>query len=330
MKRNLNFQEFSEILDRIENSSKFWELSKFQQDQKYIKQTSISFFDFLGFLDYDYSLNKISINKPQFIIIPSTGSLKAILIGGRSKIFVDELKVCCFKYEVNFEIIPQRSQLDIYYLPDLIRLTPANCKSSTEACKKLQAIASELNIEFKTIERPYLQPQIIQFGLQDFSETINSYKQHVLKNKFVEKPNYEWARKVFDTSTLKFIKDINPIEKTLSLQEYYVQYQYSYILWLDNKSYEVDRNWGKFLLLSEKNKKVILYIEKTMELGIPKYVQLPRLIAESIMLLSGEAPYYKSIHIDGSNLVYQFYQNVPKLFAENLFNKFNQEIQFKK
>jgi hypothetical protein len=64
-------------------------------------------------------------------------------------------------------------------------------------------------------------------------------------------------------------------------------------------------------------------------LAIPKYVQLPRLIAESIMLLSGQVPYYKSVNIDGINLVYQFYQNVPKLFAENLFKKLNQNIQFK-
>jgi hypothetical protein len=103
----------------------------------------------------------------------------------------------------------------------------------------------------------------------------------------------------------------------------------THILWIDNKSYEVDRNWGKFLLLSEKHKKVIYYNENTKELAIPKFVQLPRLIAESIMLLSGRVPYYKSININNCNLVYQFYQNVPKLFAENLFNKFNQSIQFK-
>ncbi len=151
----------------------------------------------------------------------------------------------------------------------------------------------------------------------------------MLTNKFVEKPNYEWARKVFDTQVLKFVKDILPIDKTLSLQEYYVQYKYTYILWLDNKSYEVDRSWGKFLLLSEKEQKVIYYNENTKELAIPKYVQLPRLIAESIMLLSGQVPYYKSVTINENNLIYQFYQNVPKLFAENLFRKFNQNIQFK-
>ncbi len=327
--RNLKLQEFSEILDSIESNSRIWELSSFQQNSRYVKQTSISFYDYLGFLDYDYSLNKISINKPQFVVIPSHSSFKAILIGGRSKAFVDELQNCCNKHQVNIDIIPQASQLDIYYLPDLIKLIPANCKNSTEAWKKLQNIATELNIEFRITDKPYSQPQIVQFGLQDFSETIKGYKQNMLINKFVEKPNYEWARKVFDTNSLKFIRDVNPIDKNLSLQEYYVQYQYSYILWLDNKSYEVDRNWGKFLLLSEKNKKVIFYNEETQELAIPKYIQLPRLIAESIMLLSGQVPYYKGINIGGNSLVYQFYLNVPKLFAENLFVKFNQQIQIK-
>jgi hypothetical protein len=328
-KRNLKFQEFSELIDSIESSEKIWEYSKFQQTPKYIKQTSISFYDYLGYLDYDYNLNKISINKPQIIIIPSSNSLKAILIGGRSKSFIDALQDKCYQSKINLEIIPQSKQLEIYYLPDLVRLTPANCKNCSEAWKRLQFVAEGLNIEFRITEKPYPQPQVVQFGLQDFSETIYGYKQNMLANKFIERPNYEWARKVFDTSILKFVKGIIPIDKTLSLQEYYVQYQYTYILWLDNKSYEVDRNWGKFLLLSEQNRKVIFYNENTKELAIPKFVQLPRLIAESIILLSGQAPYYKNVTINGSNLIYQFYQNVPKLFAENLFRTFNQQIQFK-
>lgn len=328
-KRNLRFEEFSEIVDSVENIEKVWEFSKFQQNPKYIKQTSISFYDYLGCLDYDYSLNKISINKPQFVIIPSDSSVKAILIGGRSKSFIDNLQDSCRTHKVNVEIISQAKQLEIYYLPDLIRLTPANCKNSTEAWKRLQSIAEILNIEFKITQKPYPQPQITQFGLQDFSETVEGYKTNVVKNKFIERPNYEWARKVFDTDTLRFGKDTGEIDKKLSLQEYYIRYQYTYILWIDDKSYEVDRNWGKFLLLSEKHKRVIYYIENTQELAIPKFVQLPRLIAESIMLLSGEVPYYKNVDIDGNKLVYQFYQNVPKLFAENLFKKFHQNIQFK-
>ena len=328
-KRNLQFLEFSEIVDSVENYSKKWEKSNFQQNPKYIKQLTISFLDYLGYLDYDYSLNKITINKPQFVIIPSTKSLKAILIGGRSKSFVESLIEKCNFYEVNLEILKQSGQLDIYYLPDIIKLTPANCKNCTEAWLKLKTIANDLDIEFKFIDKPLNQPQLIQFGLQDFSDTVYGYKKNILENKFIERPNYEWARKVFDVDKLKFVKDLNPIDKTLSLQEYYVQYRYTYIFWLDDKSYEVDRSWGKFLLLSEKNKKVIYYNSETTELAIPKDIQLPRLIAESIMLLSGEAPYYKSVIIDNQSFVYQFYQNVPKLFAENLFKKFNQEIQFK-
>jgi hypothetical protein len=100
-KRNLKFEEFSEIVDSVEIVEKVWEFSKFQQSPKYIKQTSISFYDYLGYLDYDYSLNKISINKPQFVIIPSKSSVKAILIGGRSKSFIDNLQDSCKTHEIN-------------------------------------------------------------------------------------------------------------------------------------------------------------------------------------------------------------------------------------
>ncbi len=121
----------------METVEKVWEFSKFQQNPKYVKQTSISFYDYLGYLDYDYSLNKISINKPQFVIIPSNSSVKAILIGGRSKSFIDSLQDSCKMHEINLKIITQEKQLKVYYLQDLIQLIPANCKNSTEAWKKL-------------------------------------------------------------------------------------------------------------------------------------------------------------------------------------------------
>ncbi|RYU92854.1 hypothetical protein [Emticicia agri] len=330
LKKNCTFQEFSDIIDTIEYNTKIWTLSEFQQNPKYIKQTLINFYDSLGFLNYHYSRNNIIINKPQFVIIPSISSLKAILIGGRSKFLIDNLQNICNEYRINLEVIPQPRKVEIYYLPDLIRLTPANCKNSTEAWMKLQKIANILNIDFRLNEKPYLQPQIIQFGLQDFSENINSYKQYILNNKLIEKPDYEWARKTFDTNHLKFLKINDLIDKNLSLQEYYIQYKYIYIFWLNNLSYEVDRNWGRFLLLSEKGKRVIYYYLDTQELAIPKDIQLPQLIAKSIILLSGQAPIYKKMLIEGNYFTYQFYQNVPKLFAENLFNKFKQKIQFKK
>jgi hypothetical protein len=154
-KRNFDFQEFSEIVDSIEANEKIWELSRFQQSPKYIKQISISFYDYLGCLDYDYALNRVLINKPQFVVIPSAASIIAILIGGRSKSFINALQDTCNEIKINVEIISQTRQLDIYYLPDLVRLTPALCKNCTEAWRKLQEVAEILNIDFKMADRPY-------------------------------------------------------------------------------------------------------------------------------------------------------------------------------
>lgn len=326
--KSICFEKFSYVIDLIANRSEVWKNDKGSSNPKYIKQQSINYYDYLGFLDYDYSLDRITINKPQIILIPSSKSVEAILIGGRIKKTIEQLSSICVDEKIRLQIIPQQEQLNSYLLPDTIKLIPADCKNSSQAWMKLRRIAEKLHIQFNEIQRPYCQPQIVQFGLQDFSNTLIDYKNYLLNNAQGLDGDIEWARKTFNIDELKFKKDSDlKIDKELSFHEYYFNYKFKYIIWIGGRSYQVDRSWGKFLLLAEIGKNVIFYSKEKEILAIPITIQLPRLIAESIMLLSGQAPYLKRIEVNNKMHIYQLYQNVPKLFAENLFKKFNQQLQ---
>jgi hypothetical protein len=329
LKRNANLEDFSGIMEHVAAKTEAWRSNSFTINPKYLKQQAINYYDYSGYLDYDYSSDKITIHKPQLVIIPSKSQVEAILIGGRTQTFVNELITATESMRINIEIHSQARQLERFLLPDTIKLTPAECQNSTQAWVNLRKLAQSLHIEFYTLKKHYECPQIVQFGLQDFGENLKGYKAHLIQNKVVDIKDFAWARKTFNPVTLLFEKDItSQLDKSLSLHEYYLQYRYKYILWIDGISYEVDRNWGRFLLLAELNKHIIFYAKDAQLLVIPRAIQLPRLIAESITLLSGFTPSFKKITVNGTTEVYQVYQNVPKLFAENLFKKLNQTIQY--
>lgn len=77
-------------------------------------------------------------------------------------------------------------------------------------------------------------------------------------------------------------------------------------------------NWGRFLVLKHFDKNVILYGDR--KVAIPTATPLPRLLAESIMLLSGLAPDFRIIEEKN----YRIYENIPSIFAQNLFRKLGQ------
>lgn len=294
---------------------------------RWIKQLSIKFLDFLGHLDYEYSTRKININKPQIVLIPSKHNVEAILIGARTKKSLQQLISTACGLLINIEVRPQERKLDKYLLPATVHLQPAECNTSLEAVENLRKLAASLDIQFKQIERPEIKPAIIQFGLQDFSASITDYKQYMLSNNVADGNDYAWARSTFNMDTLRFEKFDGPLDTSLSFVRYSLKYQKFYRFWIGGKCYNVDENWGAYLMASEQGKNVIFYSGEERKLAVPRNMQLPRLISESLMLLSGVAPSFKSHEVNGQKIVFQLYHNIPKLFAENLFKKFNQAIQ---
>lgn len=274
------------------------------------KKVSLSFYDFIGILDYDYETKKIVLNPPQLIFIPAKRGRRILLIGARDSSLIKAIIKTAPKHNLQVEITKQFLSNEKMLLPDVITIKAFGSDNFGE--NNLKAFADELHIKFSNDYFP-------QIALQDFSANITDYENSL---PHTDENDYDWARKIFNLWTLCFEKIETPFfAKSFSLIEYKLnEYTYHYKLWKENQCYQIDKNWGKFVALKYFNKNVVLFDSTKNKVAIPLETPLPRLLSESVMLLSGLAPDFK--YIDGKR--YRIYENIPSIFTQNLFHKLGQ------
>ncbi|MBL7854251.1 MAG: hypothetical protein JNL17_07625 [Cyclobacteriaceae bacterium] len=277
------------------------------------KNAALNFYDYTGILDYDYESKRIVLNPPQFIFIPASQGRKMLLIGARDLSLVEEVVNIAPKHNLQVEITKQFSSNEELLLPDAISIRAFGKSNENFGEKNLITFSKELQIEFSNDYFP-------QVALQEFSSGIAEYgrsKQQTDEN------DYGWARRIFNPDDLSFERsETQTFDKSFSMIEYKLnEYTYYYKLWEDGKCYQVDKNWGKYLALKRFNKNVILFDSSRDRVAIPWETPLPRLLSESIMLLSGLAPDFREI--EGRN--YRVYENIPGILTKNLFYKLSQQ-----
>jgi hypothetical protein len=281
-----------------------------------IKRAALNFYDYIGFLDYDYETKKIVVNPPQLIFIPSNQGRKVLLIGGRDASVVNSIIATAPEYNLQVEIIRQNSSNEKLLLPDVITIKSFGKRTEGSGERNIVAFANEMKIKFS-------RENFVQVALQLFSADIKEYEKELITNNETSQDDYGWARRIFNPENLCYERNESPtFDKSFSLIEYKLnEYTYYHKLWKDNKCYSVDKNWGKYLALKQFNKHVIMFDNKRRKVAIPLETPLPRLLSESIMLLSGLAPDFTEI--DGR--YYRIYENIPGIFTQNLFYKLAQE-----
>lgn len=277
------------------------------------KKAALNFYDFTGILDYEYETKKIVVNPTQFIFIPTSQGRKILLIGARDSSLMETLFNTAPRHNLQIEITKQFSSNEKLLLPDAITFKAFGKSNENYGEKNLIAFAKELQINFSYDYFP-------QIALHEFSSGITEYQNSM---KLTDENDYGWARRIFNPEDLSFERSETPtFSKSFSLIEYKLnEYTYYYKLWIDGKCYQVDKNWGKYLALKRFNKNVILFDGNRNRVAIPWEVPLPRLLSESIILLSGLAPDFREIE----GRFYRVYENIPGIFTENLFRKLGQQ-----
>lgn len=294
--------------------SKEFDISKVEEkfNLTRTKKSSLSFYDYTGFLDYDYETKKIVVNPPQLIFIPTDHGRKVLLIGGRDYSLVNSIVTTAPKYGLQVEITEQFASNKRLLLPDVITIKAFGGKNEAFGERSLIAFANKLKITFSDKYFP-------QIALQLFSAKIEDYEYQL---ETMPDNDYGWARRIFNPENLYYEKSESlTFDKSFSLIEYKLnEYTYYNKLWKDDRCYSVDKNWGKYVALKRFNKHIILFDKDQERVAIPVETPLPRLLSESIMLLSGLAPDFRKI--DGK--YYRVYENIPGIFTENLFMKLGQ------
>jgi hypothetical protein len=273
-----------------------------------LKKASLNFYDYIGILDYDYETRTIVLNPPQIIFIPSEKGRKVLLIGARDSELIKSIINTAPKHNLQVEIANQFPANEKLLLPDVITIKAYGTSTENYGEGNLKLFADELHIKFTNDYYP-------QLALKDFSTDIAQYENSLLETNQID---YDWARYVFNPTTLNFDRsETSNFDKSFTLVKYKLnEYTYQFKLWKENRCYHIDMNWGIFITLKYYNVNVILFDSSSKKLAIPIETPLPRLLSEAIMLLSGLAPDFKEI--DGKR--YRVYENVIGIFSQNLFN----------
>jgi hypothetical protein len=287
------------------------EFSEYQVNSNFnltkLKRASLNFYDFIGILDYNYETKNIVLNSPQFIFIPTVQGRKVLLTGARDYGLIESIINTAPDYNLQVEIVKQFYSNERLLLPDAIIIKAFGTASENYGERNIKALADTLKIRFSNDYFP-------QLALHDFSSNISDYENSLQE---IDENDYDWARYIFNPETLRFEKSETPdFDKSVSLLEYKLnEYTYEHKLWRDNKSYQVDLNWGRFIALKHYQKNVILFDSTSKKVAIPIETPLPRLLSKAIMLLAGLAPEFKEI---GSKK-YRVFENVIGIFTQNLF-----------
>jgi hypothetical protein len=262
------YAAFSTIYSQIYNASS--EDTSFT----YLKLQTLRFLDALGHCDFDFGKRYVYACKPAFVLIPSFGLPKVLLVGARSVDLTKRIKKIAAdnKNDIRFYTVCQKIRPAL--LPQAICLEVAN----KEVLRK-SLLTSGIDLQ---IDEPAAWC-LINFS-SDVSEITNE-----LSWQAVEEPG--WPKRIFSITNLAFNKhcseraDFGLVEYTNPRDQ-----QKLHWLWHENKAAEVDRDWGRFMCLNKRDVNVLLYDAKRFLFAVPSSIPLPKLISRALTLCTGLAP----------------------------------------
>lgn len=299
--------------DTVFNTIYFFVHEKSPEDVSYtyLKYQTLRFLDALGHCEFDFGKRYVYTCPPVLVLVPSFGLPKAVLTGARNPDIIKHIKTFASgnKDSVRFDSIPQKVRYSL--LPPVIYL---------EGISKdlLEGAAVKAGISFK-LDEP------AAWRLINFSSDIDTIKQNI---SFETRTELNWPKRTFSITKLAFDKFYSK-QDSLRLVEYTNprDQQRLHWIWDGNMAGEIDRDWGRFLVLSSQNINVILYDKKRFLFAVPATVPLPRLISRALTLCTGLAPTdailrghpVKEIPVDCSFNIYQaVIPSIAEIVAEKL------------
>lgn len=320
--KECDMKKYNEAFETILHETFEGEQLRVQERRK----NSINILDYLGYVDFNYSEDKIYTLPPKIISIPSIRGFKALLIGGRDDKIINEMIAYCSKSN-NAIAISFKKQSE----KNLQMLIPDSIIFESNSKREFEKIANYFEVEF---DDWYI------LKLKNFLPTLSQYEQFIINKGSSESwDKFGLEKKIFLKESLKFelVKNYN---KEYSLTECRPSYIPEFALWINQSYYTVDKNWGKYLYINRCSEKVRgygheNYFAKPNEifcnannLAIPASLPLPKLFSRIILNLSGEAPDFRQMNLNGKNVWYNVYRNVPSNFRENFFRfKLNINIE---
>lgn len=269
----------------------------------------------LGHCEFDYTRRKVFCCKPELVLLPCAGIKSAILTGARIPETLTKLEECQRQYQGRMILNKREQVIHGIPLPDAVTIT-----SDSEDI--LQLVAQDLQIGCQChVPAAWM--------LLNASASIDEYESTLI---FQVSLAQDWQCRKFSTSDLHFTRiTLSPDVYGLLEFTHPVTQQKTYI-WHDNdKTVEIDKDWGRYLALKKEGLNILLFDKHKQLLGVPSFAPLPRLLARSATLCSGLAASSEALSKtigdipDGTAL--DIYHGVPENMAYELAKKVGQELR---
>jgi hypothetical protein len=272
--------------------------------------------DSLGYCEFDFDNSMVYMCKPSLVLLPGYGLPKVLLVGARIPAFIEKLKKTVKKQDDKaFLHFYSQSHTNIR-IPSSIYIEAINKNIIDE-------ISREIGIECYT-EIP------MSWVLANFSASISTIMNNLT---FEERTEPNWKRRIFDLKNLSFFYQEKKEFDGIKLVEYRnpVNQQLRHFLWNNQLAVEVERDWGRYLVLSYNNLNVILYDESTHKIVIPITIPLPSILARSVALCTGRAPINILVNQKKNDFTFfkhygQIYSGIDPITASMIATKLGQEL----
>ncbi|QJB29379.1 hypothetical protein [Limnospira fusiformis] len=304
---------FSNLYQLTENLKQPGQLEAAEQQFKTTRWETVRALDALGHCNFEFGDNSswVYVAPPALVRLPLPGIPQAILTGARSPQTIEEIYQICQSIgnHIKLEVTDQTSKLS---------LVPQRIAIQAREIMELKAIADSLGITFSETPLPW--------SLLHFSGSLDDY---LATLEWSDAPELNWERETFDPAYCGFDPSPNS-DRYVRLCKYKnpVRKIYTYHLWKEVKSTEIDQCWGRYAVLKALGLNVLVYDPQRWIVAVPMGATLPRLIERSLTLCSGYvAENIKNLKLDNlQTKKFKLFRDIPPQIAEMIAQKLSQQL----
>jgi len=281
------------------------------------RQQVIRILDSLGYCEFDFDNRMVHMCKPSLVLLPEFGLPKALLVGARTPQLEKKLKA---------SVKERRRKAILDHLQHSWNNTGIPTGLCIQAMDKtiIQEIADEAGIDCD-VTTP------AAWRLADMSATLDEVKYELNFEKRVE-PG--WNKRAFNIERLMF-SSYTSEDSSQCLVEYRnpITKQLYHWIWNGDDAAEINRDWGRYTVLANSGRRIVMFDEKQFKMAVPVTVPLPCLLARAMALCSGTPPSTvtsckKNIGAIPPEHPLQVYSGVTPEIAQLIAGKLNQKLLY--
>jgi len=268
----LSIDQFNEIFTCL------WDRRVAISETSYVsdpRRLMIRTLDSLGHCEFDFDRRSVWICRPVLSLLPSYGLPKAVLTGARTPALVKRLKLAVAKRKDRAYCTVTTMGTGRIELPSTISIEAVETRV-------LNDIAEEAGISHET-------GVPVAWQLAKFSMSIDELETALI---YRDSEEINWPRQVFSPAHLVFTRELETAGGIPWLAAYRnpADQQLRHLVWKNGRAAEVDRDWGRYLILSASKRNVLIYDQQRYRLAVPLTVPLPCLLSRALTLCTGKAP----------------------------------------